>query len=234
MNRTLRCFVGLALASVATASAWGVSHTAMGPSHPLPDASAGRGSLAVIEPALETFSPGSTALIPLAAADAPAIPVSTLDASAPSGGAIVGKAIDEPIDEPVNDRSFVVRASENGRQEEDSARDALFQLQDPQLKRVAEKLARDRGEANRKLSAIAGDHLWPVQPDRRQNFPPAGAASADFDARWLVDMVAAHERSVTLYRVQARHGEDPDLRKYARDTLPIIEAQLAELRRLQK
>jgi len=47
-------------------------------------------------------------------------------------------------------------------------------------------------------------------------------------------MIAGHERSVALYRAQATGGEDKDLRKYAKDTLPTIEKHLAELRRLQK
>ena len=47
-------------------------------------------------------------------------------------------------------------------------------------------------------------------------------------------MIAGHERSVALYRAQAKAGEDQDLRKFARDTLPTIEQHLAELKRLQK
>jgi putative membrane protein len=47
-------------------------------------------------------------------------------------------------------------------------------------------------------------------------------------------MIAAHERSVAMYREQARSGEDNDLRKYASDTLPTIERHLAELKGLQK
>jgi putative membrane protein len=47
-------------------------------------------------------------------------------------------------------------------------------------------------------------------------------------------MIAGHERSVALYRAQAQAGEDPDLRRYARDMLPTIEHHLEELRSLQK
>ncbi len=47
-------------------------------------------------------------------------------------------------------------------------------------------------------------------------------------------MIAGHERSVALYRAQATGGDDKDLRKYAKYTLPTIEKHLAELRRLQK
>lgn len=227
MNFNIRCLAAcLALAGIAVSPAWAVSRSAMGPSQPLPDASAAPANLAAVEPALEAFSPGSAALVPLAAADGSMVPVSAVDAGTPSGGNVVGK--------PIDDLNFVARASENGRRVEHSARDALFQLQDPQLKRVAEKLARDRGDANNRLSRIAEDKMWPVPPSQRQDSPPAGSASLDFDAKWIADMIAAQERSVALYSAQAQGGEDQDLRKYARDTLPTIQAHLAELRRLQK
>ena len=41
-------------------------------------------------------------------------------------------------------------------------------------------------------------------------------------------------RIAALYSAQAQGGEDPDLRKYARETLSTIQKHLAELRRLQK
>jgi putative membrane protein len=47
-------------------------------------------------------------------------------------------------------------------------------------------------------------------------------------------MITSQERSVALFSAQAQGGEDPELRKYARDTLPTIKHHLAELRRLQK
>jgi putative membrane protein len=64
--------------------------------------------------------------------------------------------------------------------------------------------------------------------------PAAGTASSDFDSKWTAEMIAAHERSVALYRAQAQAGEDRDLRKYAADTLPTIEQHLAALKSLQK
>jgi putative membrane protein len=84
------------------------------------------------------------------------------------------------------------------------------------------------------LSKIAESKHWPVPAAPASGPPPAGTASGDFDAKWTAEMIAGHERSVALYRAQARAGEDQDLRKYARETLPTIERHLAELKRLQK
>ncbi len=116
-----------------------------------------------------------------------------------------------------------------------SAREALLQLQRPELKRIAEMLVSDHSGANARLAKIAEAKGWPLPaPADRPHRPPSGTASGDFDAKWTAEMIAGHERSIALYRAQAQGGEDQDVRKFARDTLPTIERHLTELRRLQK
>jgi putative membrane protein len=92
----------------------------------------------------------------------------------------------------------------------------------------------DHTNANDKLSRIAEQKGWPLPAPGAAAAPPSGTASSDFDAKWTAEMIAGHERSVAMYRAQAQSGEDKDLRKYARDTLPTIERHLAQLRSLQK
>lgn len=211
----------LVLGMAVTSPSWALSLATTGPGHPLPDSTA----TVVTLPVAENLTAGSASLVPLMAAE-PATHLSTVDANAPSGGGNVGK--------PIDDISFVARATESGRKEVASARDALPQLKDSDLKRIAEMLVNDHGDANAKLTRIAEARKWPLPAPQRQVAPPAGTASPDFDAKWTAEMIAAHERSVALYTAQASGGEDQELRKYARETLPTIQNHLAELRRLQK
>jgi putative membrane protein len=219
MNRIEQCLVitGFVVAS----PSFGVALSTTGPSQPLPSIAAPAGMQAA-----ENLTAGSATLVPLMASDVPASEVSTVDASTPTSGGAVGK--------PIDDISFVARATESGRKEAGSAREALPQLQDPDLKRIAEMLVADHGDANARLTKIAEAKQWPVPAPQQRDAPPAGTASPDFDSRWTAEMIAAHERSVALYSAQAQGGEDQDLRKYARDILPTIQHHLAELRRLQK
>ena len=175
---------------------------------------------------IESWSAGSSLLVPLMAADGQATRPATVDTPPTATSAATGK--------PVDDVTFVKRATESGRKEVAAARDALPQLKNPELKRIAEMLVQDHGSANAKLSKIAEAKGWPVPAPQAAPPPPAGDASGDFEQKWTAEMIAGHERSVALYRAQAQGGEDQDLRKYARDTLPTIEHHLAELRRLQK
>jgi len=175
--------------------------------------------------AIESWSSGSAALVPLMAADAPAHRATAIDGPADGASDAPAKRLD--------DVSFVRQATVNGRKEVLAAREALPQLKKPELKRIAEMLVNDHSAANERLSRIAEGKGWPV-PAPQAATPPSGTASADFDAKWTADMIAGHERSIALYRAQAQGGEDKDLRNFARDTLPTIEHHLAELRSMQK
>jgi putative membrane protein len=176
----------------------------------------------------ERGAAGSSTLVPLMAADTQAQPIAarTVDSSV-GGGMATGK--------PIDDMQFVKQATESGRKEIRAAQEALPQLKDPQLKHIAEMLVSDHGGANERLAQLAEAKGWPMPgPASAAEAPPAGTASSDFDARFTAEMIAGHERSAALYRAQAAAGDDKDLRKYAKDTLPTIEKHLAELRRLQK
>lgn len=217
MNRISQSLVAIGLA--ATAPVWAVSvPDSPNSQHPENAASASQYVAANV-------SAGSASLVPLMAIEMEANHAAAIDAGTETGGA-VGK--------PVDDIAFVKQATESGRKEVRSARDALPQLKQPELKRIAEMLVNDHGGANERLAKIAEAKQWPVPAPSLPGAPPSGTASSDFDAKWTAEMIAGHERSIALYRAQAQGGEDKDLRKYASDTLPTIERHLAELRKLQK
>jgi putative membrane protein len=224
-RRKLRAFhTTIAIVGIAmTAPVWAVSLSAVG-TQPLPDVGIDTASLA----AGESVATGSASLVPMMAAEMQANHLATADASAPEGGGapVVGK--------PLDDIAFVRVATENGRKEVSSAREALPQLKAPELKRIAALLVSDHNNANSRLSQIAAAKQWPLPPPSAQSTPPSGTAASDFDAKWTAEMIAGHERSVALYRAQAAGGEDKDVRRYARDTLPTIEQHLAQLKSLQK
>jgi putative membrane protein len=173
----------------------------------------------------EDLTPGSASLVPLMVAEMEANHASYIDAAANIGG---GEAASP------DDIAFVKQATEGGRKEINLARDALPQLKQPELKRIAEMLVSDHTGANARLSKLAETKGWPLPAPQQAAPPPSGTASSDFDDSWTAEMIAGHERSAALYRAQAQNGEDKELRNYARETLPTIERHLADLRRLQK
>jgi putative membrane protein len=203
---------GIALAGLAIASpSWAVSLSSIGPeAEPLNSGN--------------TSERGSASLVPLMAAEVQPTTASNVEQSAATG-AQIGK--------PLDDISFFRAAAESGRKEVSLARDALPSLKNPELKRIAEMLVNDHSNANARLLKIAESKGWSVPAPPTESPPSSGAVISDFDAQWTTDMIAGHERSVALYRAQAQAGEDPDLRRYARETLPTIEHHLAALKSLQ-
>lgn len=212
----------LLVAGLASVPAWTASLAATGPAEPMPEASLLAGAPSTIE----SWSAGSATLVPLMAADMPSSHMTSVDAPAEAAGGAVGK--------PIDDVAFVKQAAESGRKEVAAAREALPQLKNPELKRIAEMLVNDHGNANARLSKIAESKGWLMPAPQAATPPPSGTASSNFDAKWTADMIAGHERSLALYRAQAQSGEDKDLRKYASETLPTIQHHLEELRSLQK
>jgi putative membrane protein len=219
-RRTLAFSIGLSII-IMTAPAWAVSVPAPEPSPPPHDPSVAPSALF---PA-DNLTAGSASLVPLMVAEMEASHVSYVDATANGGGGEVASP---------DDLAFVRQATESSRKEVNAARNAVPQLKEPELKKIAEMLVTDHTGANMKLAKLAESKGWPVPAPQPAAAPPSGAASGDFDTAWTAEMIAGHERSIALYRAQAQNGEDKDLRNYARETLPTIERHLAELRRLQK
>jgi putative membrane protein len=216
MNRISQSLVLIGMA--VTAPVWAVSVPDETPAPPTVEAAAPTNQYVAAN-----MTAGSAALVPLMAIEMEANHAAAVDAPAEGGG---GKSVD--------DVAFVRQATESARKEIQSARDALLQLKNPELIRVAEMLVNDHSGANARLSKIAEAKQWPLPAPPAQSAPPSGTASSDFDAKWTAEMIAGHERSVALYHAEAQGGEDKDLRKYASDTLPTIQRHLTELRRLQK
>lgn len=202
--------------------AWSLSLATTGPAQPLPD----DGVATVSLPLAENLVAGSASLMPVMAADLPAHAASVIDTNTPAGGGDIGK--------PIDDISFLALAADRGRKELRAAHDALAQLQDPELRRVAEALIRTHEDANARMERIAEAKNWPLPARAAHAAPPTGTASADFDAAWTEEMIATHERLASLYGAQAQGGEDQELRRFARETLPALQNHLNELRRLQK
>ena len=95
---------------------------------------------------------------------------------------------------------FVKKATESGLKEVAAARDAMPQLKNPELKRMAEMLVKDHTSANAKLSKIAEAKGWPVPAPRTDAAAPPSRRrrAATSSSKWTAEMIAGHERSVAL------------------------------------
>jgi putative membrane protein len=69
---------------------------------------------------------------------------------------------------------------------------------------------------------------------RRTLVQHLGEAPDDsFDQTWLDQQVLAHEETVTLMQGYAAHGDNPQLRSFAKATAPVVERHLAHMKHLR-
>lgn len=60
-----------------------------------------------------------------------------------------------------------------------------------------------------------------------------GLQGEQFDAAYLQDQIDGHQQAVALFRTQAEKGQDPDLKRFAEQTLPALEQHLRQVRDLR-
>lgn len=130
--------------------------------------------------------------------------------------------------QPGADRDFVGKAALAGNAEIELSQLALQTSKNEKVRFYAEKMVKDHTAAARELKAIAAP---------RGVTPPGGLDAAHqkmldqlakmdnkvFDAAYMDQMIADHEQAVALFRRQAEHGKDGDLRAYAVKTLPHLQ-----------
>lgn len=213
--------------AIAGAPAWAVSVSSPDPLDHLAQPAEGEAMPKTVPAPAAFAAPGSSALVPLMAADAASHEFVSVDAvDAPATGGLTSGSID--------DIEFLAAATQTGLEEIQAARHAIPQLRDPRVREVAAALIAHHESANRSLADIAADKGWPV-PTANTDAPiPAGTATPDFDDRWTDEAILEHERAIALYRAQAEGGEDRELRRYARESLPALQRHLDLLRSLQK
>jgi putative membrane protein len=131
------------------------------------------------------------------------------------------------------DRSFIMQAAKHGMKEVHMGQMAAQQGQSDAVKKLGRQIAADHQKANQQLMAIAARKG--VKPDTRAT--DHGMTKRDtknFDQAWIGMMINDHQKDVALYQRQAQQGGDPDLRNYARKTLPVLQRHLKMVQQVQQ
>ncbi len=137
------------------------------------------------------------------------------------------------------DQDFATRAAQAGMAEVAAGRIAESNARDPAIRDFARRMVRDHAEANDRLKRIARDEGidLPAASSSEQAAQVEAlhtVSSSDFDQTYLQDFgVPAHADAVDLFRNEAEHGGEARLRRFARQTLPVLRSHLAEARQLQ-
>ncbi|VWB87180.1 DUF4142 domain-containing protein [Burkholderia lata] len=134
------------------------------------------------------------------------------------------------------DVEFVDKAGMIGKVERQASQLALDRSSNPNVKAFARRMVDDHGRIAGELRRLGAAKGVPVQS--RMLVDPAVTALRTkeghaFDAAYVeVAGPRAHEAAIRLYEAEARNGRDPQLRAFATNALPMLNAHLAAARQL--
>jgi putative membrane protein len=139
----------------------------------------------------------------------------------------------------ITDQTFVQKAVVGGLAEVQLGKMAVEHTASPDVKQFGQKMVQDHGQAYQELMALvekkgiavptALDSKHQKEADRL-----AKLQGAAFDRAYIQHMMIDHEEDVKLFRAEAKKGKDPDLRRFAAQTLPTLETHLTMVRDLAK
>jgi putative membrane protein len=131
------------------------------------------------------------------------------------------------------DRQFLMMAAKDGMKEVHMGQMAAQQGQSAEVKKMGGQIASDHTKANQQLMAIAASKG--VKVDTRHKMDKMSKKEmANFDQAWLAMMVNDHQKDIAAYQRQAQQGTDPELKAFAKKTLPVLQKHLKMVQAAQK
>jgi putative membrane protein len=137
------------------------------------------------------------------------------------------------------DQTFIKKAAEGGIAEVQLAQTAQQKTENDQVKQFAQRMIDDHTKNNQQLVEVATSLgvTPPTEPDAMQQKAAARLASlsgAKFDRAYVHNQIHDHEMMLKLLQNEASNGENPQLKSFADQTLPIIKEHLALAEQLRK
>ena len=137
------------------------------------------------------------------------------------------------------DRLFVRNAAEGGMAEVEMAKVAQQRGTSADIKSFADRMVTDHSKANQQLTSIVAakgasvpDKL--LHKDSQEMIKLDHLQGAKFDKEYVKVQLAAHKDAVKLFKREAKHGKDTELRSFAGPTLPVLQDHLAMVTALSK
>lgn len=132
---------------------------------------------------------------------------------------------------------FVDDAAQGGINEVESAKLALEKSASADVKAFANHMVTDHTKANQELMALA-KKLDIEVPDEATLTATAKKMILEireesFDKAYANNQVAAHEKTVELFKKEAASSDAPELKAFATKTLPTLEQHLEMAKKLQ-
>jgi putative membrane protein len=133
-----------------------------------------------------------------------------------------------PVAPLSSDQNFVDRAALGTASEVELGRLARTRALSPDVRTFATLIITDHRQANARLRTLQRRLQMVAAPATPPANPLTTLSGADFDRKFIADQVQNHREAIQLFEAEARTGQDPRLRKYATDNLPMLYRNLQQ------
>ncbi len=138
-----------------------------------------------------------------------------------------------------HDTTFVNQAAEHGQAEVRLGQLFVQNAQNQSLKDYGQRLIDDHNRLNQQLTQLATQKgvTVPTAVDmhrQRELDHLASLSGKDFDEKALKDSIRDHERDIRTFQDAAQNSQDPDVKAFAQQALPILQDHLNQARQLEK
>jgi len=126
------------------------------------------------------------------------------------------------------DQNFINEAAIGGQFEVEAGKLAQRSA-NPQIKKFGSRMVKDHSAAGAKLKRIAAAKGVMVSQDldaKHANTRDhlASLKGAEFDREYIQEMVKDHDEDAQIFADAAQNGNDPQIKRFAADTLSVIKA----------
>jgi putative membrane protein len=140
---------------------------------------------------------------------------------------------------PSGEERFMKEAASGGLMEVELGKVAAEKGSHQRVKDFGKRMQADHSKANEQLKKIAakkGVDL-PTQPSGEHKSTMDNLvklSGAEFDREYMDAMVDDHKEDIEKFQTQADKGKDPDVKKFASDSLPVLKKHLELAQSTQK
>ncbi len=136
-----------------------------------------------------------------------------------------------------SDGKFMNDAAQGGIFEVEMGQIAAKKAQNPEVVSFAHRMVTDHSKVNAELKQLASTKgitlPTEVSPQQKAQMDKLSALNGPaFDRAYMRAMVTDHEKDLREFEREARTGRDPEIRKFAADTVPILKSHLQEARKV--
>lgn len=129
------------------------------------------------------------------------------------------------------DKDFIKKAASGGMMEVEAGQLAKTKGQSQEVKDFGSRMVTDHGKANDELKTLAQQKNVPLPTKLEHKHKSVvdklnKVSGADFDKKYMSEMVKDHKADVEEFRKASQKVKDPEVKAWVEKTLPVLEQHL--------